>query len=128
MQPEKEKPVIISTGLIDLEEQRLLDILIKYKDAIAWSINDLKGISPSICMHKILLEENVKTSIEHQRRLNLVMKEVTRKEVLKWLNAGFIYAISDSPWVSPVHVVPKKDGFTVIRNEKNELIPTRTVR
>ena len=55
------------------------------------------------------------------------MKEVVRKEVLKWLNAGFIYAISDSPWVSPVHVVPKKGGFTVIRNHINELIPTRTV-
>ena len=55
------------------------------------------------------------------------MKEVIRKEVLKWLNAGFIYAISDSPWVSPVHVVPKKGGFTVIRNEKNELIPTSIV-
>ena len=78
-------------------------------------------------MHKILLEDNAKTSIEHQRRLNPVMKEVFRKEVLKWLNAGFIYAISNSPWVSPVHVVPKKGGFTVIRNEKNELIPTRTV-
>ena len=79
-------------------------------------------------MHKILLEENARTSIEHQRRLNLVMKEVVRKEVLKWLNEGFIYAFSDSPWVSPVHVVPKKGGFTVIKNEKNELIPTRTVR
>ena len=78
-------------------------------------------------MHKILLDDNAKTSIEHQRRLNPVMKEVIRKEVLKWLNAGFIYAISDSSWVSPVHVVPKKGGFTVIRNENNELIPTRTV-
>ena len=55
------------------------------------------------------------------------MKEVVRKEVLTWLNAGFIYAISDSPWVSLIHVVPKKGGFTVIRNEKNGLIPTRTV-
>ena len=55
------------------------------------------------------------------------MKEVVRKEVLKWLNAGFIYAISNNPWVSPVHVVPKKGGFTMIKNEKNELIPTRTV-
>ena len=55
------------------------------------------------------------------------MKEVVRKEVLKWLNPGFIYAISDSPWVSHVHLVPKKGGFTVIRNENNELIPTRTV-
>ena len=69
-------------------------------------------------MHKILLEDNAKTLIEHQRRLNLVMKEVVIKEVLKWLNAGFIYVISDSPWVSLVHVVPKKGGFTVIRNEK----------
>ena len=56
-----------------------------------------------------------------------MMKEVVRKEVLKWLNAGFICAISDSSWVSPVHVVPKKEGFTVIRNEKNELIPIRNV-
>ena len=55
------------------------------------------------------------------------MKEVVKNGVLKWLNGGFIYAISDIPWVSPVHVVPKKGGFTVIRNEKNELIPTRTV-
>ena len=55
------------------------------------------------------------------------MKEIVRKEVLKWLNVGFIYATSDSPRVSPVHVVPKKGRFTVIRSEKNEFIPTRTV-
>ena len=55
------------------------------------------------------------------------MKDVVKKEVHKWLNAGFIYAISDSSSVSPVHMVPKKGGFTVIRNERNELIPTRTV-
>ena len=123
----RNKPVIISTRLSDAEEQRLLEILRKHKESIAWSIEDLKGISPSICMHKILLEENARPTVEHQRRLNPVMKEVVRKEVLKWLNAGFIYAISDSPWVSPVHVVPKKGGFTVIRNDRNELIPTRTV-
>ena len=90
-------------------------------------MKDLKGISPSICMHKILLEENARTSIEHQRRLNPVMKEVVRKEVLKGLNAGFIYAISNSPWVNPIHLIPKKGGFTIIINEKNELIPTRTM-
>ena len=55
------------------------------------------------------------------------MKEVFRKEVLKWLNASFIYAISNSPSVSPVYVVPKKGGFTLFRNEKNELILIRTV-
>ena len=56
-----------------------------------------------------------------------MMKEIVRKEVLKWLNVGFIYAISDISWMSPVHVVPKKGGFIVIRNEENELIPTRTM-
>ena len=127
LQPEKGNPIIISAGLTELEKQKLLEILKKYKEAIAWSIEDLKEISPSICMHKILLEENAKTLIEHRRRLNPVMKEVVIKEVLKWLKAGFIYAISDSPWVSLVHVVPNKGGFTVIRNKKNELIPTRTV-
>ena len=66
-------------------------------------------------MQKILMEENARTSIEHQRRLNPVIKEVVRKEVLKWLNAGFIYAISNSPWVSPIHVVPKKRGMTMIK-------------
>ena len=78
-------------------------------------------------MHKILLNDYVKTSIEHQRRLNPMMKGVVIKEVLKWLNTGFIYAISDSSWVSLVHMVPLKGGFTVMRKEKNELIPTRTV-
>ena len=113
--------------MTEIEEHKLLQILRKYKEAIAWSIEELKGIGPSICMHKILLNDDAKTSIEHQRRLNPMMKEVVRKEVPKWLNAGFIYAISDSSWVSLVHVVPKKGGFTMIGNEENELIPTRSV-
>ena len=124
---ERAQPVIIAAGLIVEKEQKLIGVLRKYKEAIAWLVKDLKGTSPSIFMYKILLEENAKTSIEHQKRLNPVMKEIVRKVVLKWLNAGFIYAISDNPWVSPVHVVPKKGGFTVIRNEKDVLIPTRTV-
>ena len=74
LQPEQAKPIIISVELTELEEQKLLEILKKYKEAIAWSIKDFKGIDPSICIHKILLEEDAKTSIEHQRRLNLVMK------------------------------------------------------
>ena len=126
-QKKKTKHVIILAALIELEEQKLLDLLRKYKEEIAWFIEDLKGISPSICMHKILLEDNAKTFLEHQRRLNPVMKEVVIKKVHKWLNVGFIYAILDSPWVSPVHVVPKKGRFTVIRNERNKLIPIRTV-
>ena len=87
LEPETGKPVIISSKLTENAEQRLLQILRKYKEAIVWSIEDLKGISPSICMHKILLNDDAKTSVEHQRRPNLVMKDVVRKEVLKWLNA-----------------------------------------
>ena len=65
LQPEKGKPFIISARLTWLEEQKLLETLRKYKEAIAWSVEYLKGISPSICMHKILLEENARTSVEH---------------------------------------------------------------
>ena len=60
LEPEKRKPVIISTALTEAEEQKLLEILRKYKEAIAWSIEDLKGISPSIFMHKIMLNDNAK--------------------------------------------------------------------
>ena len=78
-------------------------------------------------MHKINMEADYKLVRQPQRRLNPVMKEEVQKEVLKLLEAGLIYPFSDSAWVSPVQVVPKKEGMTVIRNEKNDLIPTRTV-
>ncbi|KAL0734144.1 hypothetical protein Bca4012_010354 [Brassica carinata] len=78
-------------------------------------------------MHRIHLEDESMTSIEHQRRLNPNLKDVVKKEILKLLDAGFIYPISDSKWVSPVHVVPKKGGITVVKNDKDELIPTRTI-
>ncbi|KAL8104495.1 hypothetical protein AgCh_028640 [Apium graveolens] len=120
-------PVIISADLSGSEEDKLLRILREFKSAIGWTIADIKGISPSYCMHKILLEEGSKPTVEQQRRLNPIMKEVVKKEILKWLDAGIIYPISDSSWVSPVQCVPKKGGITVVANEKNELIPTRTV-
>ena len=80
-----------------------------------------------MCICRILMEEGYKLSVEAQRRLNPTMKEVVRKEVLKWLDTGVIYPISDSAWVSPVQVVPKKGGTTVIRTENNILLPSRTV-
>ena len=83
LEPEKGKPVIISAELTENEEQRLLQILSMYKEVIAWSIEDLKGICPSICMHKILLNNDAKTSVEHQGRLNPMMKEVIRKRSIE---------------------------------------------
>jgi len=73
------------------------------------------------------LEENVKPSREMQRRLNPNMKEVVKNEVIKLLDNGIIYPIFYSKWISPTQVVPKKSRVTVITNEKNELIPTRTI-
>ena len=120
-------PVIISASLTTLEEEKLLRVLRDHKHALGWSLADLKGIRPSMCMHRILLEDEHKPSVEAQRRLSPTMKEVVRKEVLKWLDTGVIYPISDSAWVSPVQVVPKKGGTTVIRTENNILLSSRTV-
>ncbi|XP_060965226.1 uncharacterized protein LOC133034202 [Cannabis sativa] len=120
-------PVIIASNLVVEDEGALLEVLKKHKKAIGWTMANIRGISPTICTHKILLEAGCSNSVEHQRRLNPVMKEVVRKEVIKWLDYGIVYPISDSSWVSPVQCVPKKGGVTVVANANNELIPTRTV-
>nr|GFB63748.1 transposon Ty3-I Gag-Pol polyprotein [Tanacetum cinerariifolium] len=73
------------------------------------------------------MEEDYKPAVQHQRRVNPKIHDVIKKEVEKLLDDGLIYPISDSPWVSPVHCVPKKGGFTIVENEENELILTRSV-
>ena len=117
-------PVIISSSLEMNQENQLLEILRNHITALGWTIADIKGISPLICTHRIHLEEDIKPSRQPQRRLNPIMKEVVKKEVLKLLDVGVIYPIADSKWVSPTQVVPKKFGVTVVANENNELIPT----
>ncbi|KAG7594089.1 Retrotransposon gag domain [Arabidopsis thaliana x Arabidopsis arenosa] len=102
-------PVIINAALNDDEVNLLLSELRKYRRAIGYSLSDIKGISPSLCNHRIHLENESYSSIEPQRRLNPKLKEVVKKEILKLLDADVIYPISDSTWVSPVHCVPKKD-------------------
>ena len=69
-------PVIINSSLSQDQEDELLKVLREHKDAIGWTLADLKGISSAICMHKILLEDDAKPSIQSQRRLNPIMKEV----------------------------------------------------
>ncbi|XP_062118890.1 uncharacterized protein LOC133832582 [Humulus lupulus] len=120
-------PVIVSSFLSNEEVEKLLRVLRAHKLAIGWTLEDMRGISLLAVMHKIRMEDNSKPSIEAQRRLNPTMKEVVRKEILKWLDAGVVYPIFDSAWVSPFQVVPKKGGMTMVKNEKNELIPTRTI-
>ncbi|GJT88541.1 reverse transcriptase domain-containing protein [Tanacetum coccineum] len=98
-----------------------------HKRAIAWKLSDIKGVDPEFCTHKILMEEDYEPTVQSQRRVNPKIHDVIKKEVEKLLDAGLIYPISDSPWVSPVHCVPKKGGITVIKNDDNDLIPTRLV-
>ncbi|GKE29661.1 reverse transcriptase domain-containing protein, partial [Tanacetum coccineum] len=97
-------PIIIAKNLKDDEKARLLKVLKLHKCAIAWKISDIKGIDPQFCTHKILMEDDFKPAVQHQRRLNPKIHEV-----------------------SLVHCVPKKGGMTVVTNEDNELIPTKLV-
>ncbi|GKA97232.1 reverse transcriptase domain-containing protein [Tanacetum coccineum] len=120
-------PVIIAKDLSVEEKAALIKVLKSHKRAIAWKLSDIKGINPEFCTHKILMEEDYKPAVQHQRRVNPKIHDVIKKEVEKVLDAGLIYPISDSPWVSPVHCVPKKGGFTVVENDENELILTRLV-
>ena len=88
-------------------------------------MTDIKGLSPTIVQHHIHLNEDATPKRDPQRRLNPIMQEAVHAEIVKLLDNGIIYPISDSQWVSPVHAVPKKSGFTVVENENKELVQTR---
>nr|GFA92579.1 reverse transcriptase domain-containing protein [Tanacetum cinerariifolium] len=189
-------PIIIAKDLKDEEKIALIKVLKSHKQALAWQLSDIKGINLKSCTHKILMEDDFKPAVQHQRWVNLKIREVIKKEVLKLLDAGLIYPISNSPWmpkikkgphshvhmeclptvicllayamhrarskvvqhqrrvnpkihevikkevlkfldagliypisdsawVSSVQCVPKKGGFTVVEIKENELIPTR---
>ncbi|CAL2247561.1 unnamed protein product [Prunus armeniaca] len=97
----KTLPVIITSDLSPLEEDKLIKVLRDHKNAIGWTIAHIKGISPTICMHQILMEDAKPTRV--------------------------IYPISNSKWVSPIQVVPKKSGIIMVKNENNELVPIRPI-
>nr|GEV04876.1 reverse transcriptase domain-containing protein [Tanacetum cinerariifolium] len=120
-------PIIIAKDLSVEEKSALLTVLKSHKRAVAWKLSNIKGIKSEFYTHKIIMEEDFTPIVQHQRRVNPKIHDVIKQEVIKLLDAGWIYPISDSPWVSPVHCVPKKGGFTVVENEDNELIQTRLV-
>nr|GEY03311.1 reverse transcriptase domain-containing protein [Tanacetum cinerariifolium] len=125
LEGEDKLPMIISKDLKDNEKEALLKVLKSYKREIAWKITDIKGIDPRFCTHKILMEEDYKPVVQSQIRVNPKIHKVIKKEVIKLLDAKMIYPISYSPWVTPIHCVPKKGGITIVENENNELIPTQ---
>ena len=122
---EKAKPVIILSKLYIKQDEKLLEVLRRNEEAIGWTLTDLKGLDPSLCTHCIFLEDESRLVREAQRRLNPKVWEAVKEEIIKWLNVEIIYPISNSQWVSSVHVVPKKTGVMVTMNEKGEEMQTR---
>ena len=118
-------PVVISSLPTTAQEHNLLHLLKRNKQALGWKISDLKGINPTIFTHHIYLEDESKAVRQPQRRLNPHLQEVVRIEVLKLLQVGIIYPISNSTWVSLTQLVPKKSGVTTMKNEKGEELSTR---
>ncbi|GJS78588.1 reverse transcriptase domain-containing protein [Tanacetum coccineum] len=116
-----------SPGIRKELKAALIKVLKSHKRAIAWKLSDIKGVDPEFCTHKILMEEDYEPTVQSQRRVNPKIHDVIKKEVEKLLDAGLIYPISYSSWVSLVHCVPKKGGMTVVKNDDNDLIPTRLV-
>jgi hypothetical protein len=115
---DQDSPVIISNKLSQEEPLRLITILEKHCSAFGYSLQDLKGISPVLCTHHIPTDLDCTPSREPQRRLNNVMREVVKKDVFKLLYAEIIYPALHSEWVSPIQVIPKKGGMTVVKNKK----------
>jgi hypothetical protein len=115
---DRESPIIISDKLSKDETLWLLTILEKHRFAFSYSLEDLKGISLALSTHCIPIHPAYPPSREPQRRLNNAMREVLKKEVLKLFHAGIIYPMPYSEWVSPVQVVPKKGGMTVVKKMK----------
>lgn len=108
----------MSSNLSSEQLDHLINMLQDHKKAIVWTVEDLVGVPPSYCTHRIYMEEGHMAFYDSQRRLNPIMKEVVYKEVVKWLDASIVYSFSDSEWVRPLHMVPKKGGMTVVENDK----------
>ena len=120
-------PIIISNKLNLEQERRVREVVKGRIRAIGWQIFDIKGISPSIVMHRIYMEDGHRPVTERQHRLNPHMKDVVKKEIVKLLDIGIIYPISDSTWVSPIQFVPKKGSMTIVESDEGELISKRLV-
>jgi hypothetical protein len=107
---EPRKTLNINLDLSIAETRRLMKLLIEHKEAVAWDYMDMKGISSELYTHHIYIKEECRPIFQPQRRMNPNLKEIVKEELQKLLNAGLIYPISDSEWVSPLVIVPKKNG------------------
>eukprot|EP00253_Pinus_taeda_P020812 PITA_20812 len=104
------KTLNIGTHLDSSQEEKLIQLLRKYQKEFTWGYTDMHEIHPETCTHHIYIDSNVKPVRQPQRRMNPMLQDVVREELQKLLRVNFIYPISDSQWVSPLVVVPKKNG------------------
>ena len=108
------KTLNIGTHLDSSQEEKLIQLLRKYQKSFAWDYTDMHGIHPETCTHHIYTDSNTKPVRHPQRRMNPMLQDIVREELQKLLRVNFIYPISDSQWVSPLVVVPKKNGKWLI--------------
>nr|GFA54643.1 reverse transcriptase domain-containing protein [Tanacetum cinerariifolium] len=118
LEDDDKMPVIIAKDMSVEEKAALIKVLKSHKQAITWKLSDIKGINPEFYTHKILMEDDFKPAVQHKRRVNLKIYDVIKKEVENLFDVGLIYPISDSPWVSPVHCVPKKVVLPLLKMRK----------
>jgi hypothetical protein len=103
------------------QKTQVIEMLQRQFDAFAWDYVDMKGIHPDTCTHHIYTNHQIKIVIQPQRRMNPTLKDIVKEELQKLLQANLIYPISDSEWVSPLVIVPKKMGKWRICVEFREL-------
>ena len=102
--------LIINVNLTKDQQSQLVQLLKAQFGAFAWTYTDMNGIHPDTCIHHIYTQENIRPVRKPQRRMNPALKDIVKDELQKLLDADFIYPISDSKWVSPLVIVPKKGG------------------
>ena len=96
-------------GITKLELKYWSDFFVRNKKVFAWTYKDLRGIPPDVCEHKIVLEDNAVPICQRQHRLNPKYSLMVKEELDKLLEAGFIYPVPHSEWLSPIVMVPKKN-------------------
>lgn len=104
------KSLHITSDLDASQQEQLVNLLLNHLDAFAWGYEDMKGIPPKTYTHHIYIQDGARTVRQPQSRMNPTLRDVVKEELQKLLDVDFIYPISNSQWVSPLVLVPKKDG------------------
>jgi len=110
IQIEHGKTLNINVDLNDLQHERLIQIIKKYKQDFSWEYSDMKGIEPQLCTHHIYIEKYANSIHQPQTRLNPHLRDIVKQEIQKLLDVNFIYPIFGSQWASPLVVVPQNNG------------------